>query len=278
MKKTRTCVSALLNTGVSKCPFDPGKVRGAIVVPKGVKLPTDLTGTKLEELCHADRSERVYPIMSFVEYAKNGGEPQANANGYGGTKVTDISVRTDTFTMEEFSAVLNASLTKCMNQSYDVYYFDDKKMLYGINDGTDELAGFPMSTIYPTATPHPTSSALASLTVSFCYEDARESFENLDFVQLDFDPRRFAMGLTPVILDKVEDNKYRLLESIGGYDLTETYGALLSDNATAFEGVTAATYDESAKVLTLTPTADATPRLKAAKTLYEAGIKGIEQL
>jgi len=278
MRKIRTCVSAMLNTGKSKCTIDFGKIRGALIVPAGTKLPADLTAEKLEELCHASRSGRVNAIVGFVEYAKDGGEPQANANGYGGMKVTDVSARTDTFTMDEFDVALNASLSKCMNQPYDVYFFDDKRLLYGINDGTDTLAGFPMSTIYPTAVPHPTSSAQASLTVSFSYEDARAAFEKLDFIQLDFDVRRAAIGLTPVVLEKTVDNKYKLVEAVGGYDLTEIYGPVLAENATLVDGATAVTYDDTSKVMTLTTSAGATPRLKPAADLFEKGIKGIEQL
>lgn len=40
-------------------------------------------------------------------------------------------------------------------------------MLIGYNDDTDILAGIPMSTVYPTVTQYPTSSAKSAMTVSF---------------------------------------------------------------------------------------------------------------
>ena len=54
MRKIRSCTNAQLNTGISKCPPEFGKMKGAILVEPGTKLPEDLTGDKLEELCHAD--------------------------------------------------------------------------------------------------------------------------------------------------------------------------------------------------------------------------------
>ena len=48
-------------------------------------------------------------------------------------------------------------------------------MLIGYNDGTDLLAGIPMSSVYPTVTQYPTSSAKSAMTVSFAHEDAEES-------------------------------------------------------------------------------------------------------
>lgn len=124
MRKTRTCTGSNLNTGVSKCHLNPEKVKGAILVPRGVKLPAEFTATKAKELCHADRPERIYPILPFVEYAKNGGEPQVAANGYGPSQMTGISALTYTFTMDKFYPELNASLTKTANKAWDAYFYD----------------------------------------------------------------------------------------------------------------------------------------------------------
>lgn len=281
MRKTRTCTGFNLNTGVSKCHLDPEKVKGGILVPHGVKLPAELTATKAKELCHADRPGRIYPILPFVEYAKNGGEPQVAANGYGSSKMTGISALTYTFTMDKFYPELNASLTKTANKAWDAYFYDEKNVIYGLNDGTDTLAGIPMSTVYSTPTPHPTSSAAATMDVSFAFEDARNYFENMDFVQLDFAIARSLIGLTPVELVKAGDtgNDYKLLEKVGGYDLTSTYGKLLADNANLVSGgASGITYNETTETLTIATTGSAVPTLKAPSLLFEAGIEGIEQV
>lgn len=281
MRKTRTCTGANLNTGVSKCHLDPEKVKGAILVPRGTKLPAEFTATKAKELCHADRPGRIYPILPFVEYAKNGGEPQVSANGYGPSQMTGISALTYTFTMDKFYPELNASLTKAANKAWDAYFFDEKNVIYGLNDGSDTLAGIPMSTVYSTPTPHPTSSAAATMDVSFAMEDARFYFENMDFVQLDFVISRSLVGLTPVELVKVgsSGNDYKLIEKVGGYDLTSTYGPIIKENPTLV-GVSSSgvTYNASTETLTISTTGDAVPALAAPSELLDKGIEGIEQV
>lgn len=280
MRSIRNCRNSHLNTGVSKCFLDMGKVKGAILMPRGVKLPSGLTGEQLLTLCHAEVAARAFPITPFAEYAKNGGEPQVNTIGYSGAGVSDVSARTDALTMDKFYPELNASLLKCMNQPFDVYFWDDKNTLFGLNDGTDILAGFPMSTVYPTAVPHPTSSAPASLIINFAFEDARSSMENLDFIALDFNPRNYAKGLTQVELVNVTDsgNDYKIIEKVGGYDLTPTFGDLISKTPSLIKGATAATYNEDSATLTITADAGAKPKLASPKELLESGVEGIEQL
>ena len=46
MRKTRICDSAEMNTGGSACSVDWGKIKGAIIVEHGKKLPADLTPEK----------------------------------------------------------------------------------------------------------------------------------------------------------------------------------------------------------------------------------------
>lgn len=278
MRKIRSCEQANLQTGGSKCQMDFGKVKGAILVERGTKLPAALTPEKLEELCHADRPGRAMPILTFVEYEKDGGEPQVSAVGYGGNAVTSVSARTDKFTLNKFSEHLNASLLKTMNTAFDVYYFDENNYIYGVKDG-DDLAGIEMSTIYPTATMHPTSSAKSELKINFCHEDAQSAMENFDYYKADFNIAKAVVGLVGVELVKTTDNKYKLVESIGGYDRTAEFGELIADNVSAvLDNVTTASYDAAGNTLTLTASkTDVAVTLKKASALYKAGIKGIEQ-
>lgn len=116
MRAIRNCASAQLNTGTSKCEIPYDKLLGAIVVPYASKLPDDLTAEKLEELVHADASERVYGIRTFVEAAKNGGEVQTSTVGYGPERVTGLSARKDTMTLDRYSAALDAAISKAGNR------------------------------------------------------------------------------------------------------------------------------------------------------------------
>ena len=198
-----------------------------------------------------------------------------SAVGYGGNGVTGISAQTDTFTVDKYSEHLAASLTKNMNNRYDAYYVDEDNLLIGINDGTDVLAGIPMSTVYPTVTPHPTSSAKATMTVSCCLEDARAAIENFDYVQLDFNPLEALTGLVLVDLVESVSGKYKVIESIGGYDRTPEFGAALASGAASvISGITTASYADG--LLTLTVSTGATPSLKAPSVLFTNDIAGIE--
>ncbi len=281
MKKPRTCDSARFNTGVSKCQIDFGKMIGAIIVPENTKLPAELTAEKLEKLVHAESNERVYGITRFVEYAKNGGEAQTAANGYGPEEFTGFSARKDTYTLKSFSPELHAAITRTAHLPRSVYFFDENNVLYGLDDGTDVLAPFPMSCIYSDATPHPTSSAKSSMTVTFAHEDPKQAVVGFDYVKLDFNPAKITLGLVEVVLVKaVEANTYKILEKVGSYDVTGIYGPLivLAANAVITGTTSAVTYDEGTNTLTIAATEGTDVRLKAPSVLFENDIKGIEQV
>lgn len=277
--KTRTCASALLNTGASQCPVDFGKMVGAIIVRYGDKLPSDLTGDKLEELAHADRPERIYGVVRFVEYAKEGGEPQTTTLGYGPEEFNGFSARKDTYTLKSFSPSLHAAFARTAHLQWGAYFFDENNMLYGINDGTEEMAPFPMSSIYSDATPHPTSSNKAQMTVTFCHEDAKMSVVDFDFEQLDFNPTRLTLGLTEVQLVAGEDGSYKIVEKVGKYDATSIYGPLIAGAAeSVVTGASAVSYDSAKRTLVLVANEGETPRLASSSVLYKNGIKGVEQV
>lgn len=271
--KTRECKTAAINTGSSMCPIDWGKIRGAILVEPGNVL-TDFE--KLEEACHADRPKRIYPILGFVEYAKNGGEAQVSAVGYGPSGYNGISSQTDTFTLPRFDETLNANLIKGANKKWEVYFFDDKH-IYGYNNGK-ELAGIPMSSVYPTATQFSTSGSKSTMTVSFCYEDIEDTLVHLDFAEIDYVAFRNLKGLTSVKLVKQTspENSFKLIEVVGGYDLTPLYGSVIATAAsTVLNGATTAKYESGA--LTITPSTGEIS-LKAPSVLYTSEIKWIENV
>lgn len=277
MKKIRTCAGTHINSGSSACKIDWSKVKGAILVEPGTKLPDDVTAEKLAEMCHADRPGRIYPISPFFEYAKNGGEAQISAVGYGPNQFNGLNAQTDTFTLAGFDEVLNAQLLKAANRESDVYFWNKDYMLIGYNDGTDLLAGIPMSTVYPTVTQYPASGAKSTMTISFCHMDIEDSLLNFDFIQLGFDPKYSLRGLIGVELVSMTSNKYKIIEKIGAYDRTPEFGQLIADKAAeVLDNATTATYADG--VLTITPKDSGTPSLKAPSILFENNIKYIEQV
>lgn len=276
MRPIRNCKRGVLNTGKSQCPLDLAHIIGAMVVEAGFEFPETPTASSLKEACHADRPNRIMPIVTFVEYAKEGGEASVSAVGYGGNQVTGISPRTDTFTLAQHDPALAASLSKAMNLPFEVFYFDENNVVYGRRVG-DALRGFPITTLYPTVTPHPTSSNPATLTVSFAFKNSRDAIEDFDYVELDFNLEDNLVMLTEVELVSTGTNKYKIVEKVGGYNLTAQYGETIATEASSvFNGVSAATYDSAANELTVTLATGATaPTLKSPSALYTAGIYGI---
>lgn len=275
MRRIRNCNRGELNTGKSQCPLDFAHIVGAIIAEVGYEFPADATAESMKEACHADRPDRIMPIMTFVEYAKEGGEPNLSAIGYGGNQVNSVSTRTDTFTLDRYYPDLAASLSKAMNLPFEVFYFDENDVVYGRRVG-NTLRGFPIATLYPNVTPHPTSSNPATLTVSFAFQNARDAIEDFDYDELDFSIKDALVCLTQVELLNTSTNKYKIVEKIGGLDLTARYASLITTSATSvLNGVTAASYDDVDNVLTLTVSTGATPSLKAPSALYDAGVYGI---
>lgn len=277
MRPIRNCKSGNLDTGMSKCPLDLAHVLGAIVVDHGIEFPASATATSLETACHADSPNRFRPIKTFVEYAKDGGEPNVSAVGYGGNQVTGYSARTDKFTLDKYDHALAASLSKAMNKKFDVFYYDENNVVYGVRDG-DKLKGFPITTLYPTPTPHPTSSNNATLEVNFAFENARHAIEEADYIELDFNVGDALMGLTPVkLVSTGTSGKYKIIEVFGGYDRTAEFSTIITTSPTSVldGGVSSVSFDSATEVLTITMTGEGTPTLKAPSALYTAGIKGI---
>ena len=123
-----------------------------------------------------------------------------------------------------------------------------------------------MSSVYPTVTRFPTSGAKSTMTVSFAHEDAEESLLNFDYVQLDFNPKNFLMGLVDVVFEKTEaENAYKIIEKIGGYDRTEEFGSLIADGAAeVMNNTTSASYADG--VITIVPKAGAVPSVEIPDT------------
>ena len=273
-KGYRTCQgSSDFNSGVSQCPGQTGKVKAIILVMHGYKLPATLSADELEKACHANRPGRLYPIKTVVEYEPSGGEAQTSATGYGPTKVTGFSAKEDTYTLDSYDANLKANLMLAKKAQMDAYIVDENNVIYGMSDGTDQMAGIPMAGVYPGGQDFDSSSQVANLTVTLLYQDYEKYMKNAYAIQAGFDVVGALQGLVYVDFVKVEDTKYKLVEHFGGMDVTEYYGALLQTNAEeALPDVTSVSYAGG-----LITVATGEPVLAAPSVLQTVGITGIEQ-
>ena len=278
MSRIRSCASNSFFTGKSVCEIDYDKIKYLLLTKHGVKLQYD-TLDNLRAMCHADMPNRAYGFPQIVNWEPNGGEVQTSQVGYGPNVYNGVSARTDAFTVDKFRHYLRAEILKNVDEEFDMYLIDAKNNLYGLNDGTDELAGIPV-TIYPSGNDHPGASDKASLAVNVSYVDVEEYMMKLDVVPLDYAARSAVYGLMPVTLEKVGStgNNYKLVEYYGKGDATAKFGELISDNvASVLNGATAATYDATNNYITVTLASDSTaPTLKAASVLEANGIYGIE--
>ena len=80
MRTIRNCNGISLATGKSGCQIDFGKIKAVILVAHGVTLGSSFSKGVFETKCHADVPNRIYPIKTIVEYAKNGGELKEEQN------------------------------------------------------------------------------------------------------------------------------------------------------------------------------------------------------
>lgn len=263
---------ATFNTGNSVCVLDPGKIKAIILTMHGYKLPKTLSAESLEAACHADRPERIFPIKTIVEYAPSGGEAQTSATGYGPTKVTGYSSKNDVWTLQDYDASLKANIMAAKNVPFDAYFVDDNNVIYGMNDGTDELAGIPLSGVYPGGQDWDASGTEANLTIATMFKDYEKYIKNADVKACDFNVVDALKGLVYVDMVSVESTNYKLVEHFGKLDITSYYGSLIAENATTvMPNATDVTY-ENGFIKVTTGKAD----LASPSVLQAAGITGIE--
>lgn len=283
MARIRQCNGSNFHSGKSVCEIDYDKIKSLVLVKHGVKLDYS-TADALRESCHAAVPSRAYGFPGIINWEPNGGEAQTSQVGYGPTMYNGMSARNDALTLDKFRHYQRAEILKNAEEEFDAYFIDARNNIYGLNDGTDTLAGIPVS-IYPSGNDHPGASDKASLVINVVYTDVEEYMLNLDVEPLSYNANNYVMGLMPVVFESVGDtstpNKYKLVEFFGKGDCTAKYGELIADAASSvLNGVTSATYNAADNTLTLTGSgtpSQLNPTLKAASVLCTNGIYGIEQ-
>ncbi len=278
MKKYRDCGSEIFNTGSSKCPFVPDYVKAIILTPEDMVIKDDELEEKLEEMIHADRPGRIYPIGPIAEYAPSGGEAQTSKQGYGPSQITSYSELIEAWTLENYDEGLLANLMKLKNERMRALFVDKNNVVYGQHDTDTTIKGYLMSSIYPSSVQRfKTSGDNASMAVSLVYDDVEKAWMETKSLQGETDLVEKAKGLVWVDIVKVGsgESSYKVVEHYGRYDLTTVYGSLLAKTEGVWAGVSAAQYNAADGTLSLT--SSSTPTLLSPAQLFTAGIKGIEQ-
>ena len=142
-----------------------------------------------------------------------------------------------------------------------------------MNDGTEDLAGIPLSGVYPGGQDWDSSGTEANLTIATMFKDYEKYVKNADVRAYDFDVVDALKGLVYVDLVSTESNKYKLIEHFGKLDITEYYGELLAKNAEkVLIGATSASYADGV----ITTVGEGSITLASPSVLQESGITGIE--
>ena len=156
-----------------------------------------------------------------------------------------------------------------------MYVFDKNNVIYGEDDGTDELAGFDLSGVYPTGQTYDSSGQKAYLAFNAMYSDTEKMMKNMSVKQSGVNLENVLKGLNYVEFVKMTspENTYKLVDHYDRTDLTAYYGAVLSEKAsTVVSGASALEYSNG--VLTAT---GGVPVLKSPSILQTNGVIGIEQ-
>ena len=174
--------------------------------------------------------------------------------------------------MQDYDASLKANLMAVKNVAFDAYFVDENNVIYGMNDGTNALAGIPLSGVYPGGQDWDSSGTEANLTIATMFKDYEKYVKNADVRAYDFDVVDALKGLVYVDLVSIEEKKYKLIEHFGKLDITEFYGELLQQNATTvLPNATDVTYANG--IITIN---EGTAELASPSVLQESGITGIE--
>lgn len=278
-KTLRSCAGAAFNSGVSVCPFEPGKIKALILVQHGVSLPATLNASTLEVACHADRPNRIYPVKTIVNYEPNGGEVQTQEVGYGPTKVSGYSARSDVWTLDGYDMNLEQRIFNAKGAHFDMYLVDDENVIYGMREG-DSFVGIPLAGIAAGGQRFATADAAASLTVTTYYQDFEAYVKNATVIQADFDVVEAINGLVFVKLTEgVSAGDFKLINYADNTDITATYGQLLATagaEAITMQGTPTWGYDAANNSLHQNG-GTGSPTLKAPSVLQAHDILGIEQ-
>ena len=273
-RKVRTCSSSAFNTGKSSCPIPYGKVKEIILAPVDFVLDDDITGAELLTACHADMPNRIFPIVGIVEYAGDGGDANVSAVGYGPNEYNGLNPYTDQCTVGKYDAGLVANLIKAANSPLAAFLVDEDNVIHGKRDGEGNFKGYPMASVYPSAVPHATSGSKATLVVNLAHEDVEDDWLNYDFIQLDYNPANYLVGLVEVTLESAGTGKYKVVEKVGGLDVTANFGPALAEGAsTCLPGASSVSYNSADETIS----ASGTVSLAKPSVLHTAGVDGIVQ-
>jgi len=260
------CSTTGANTGIAGCIYNPKKMVGIFLVPKGAEIPTaELAKTEAElvtyiktKIFETAKNNRWYPVKEFVSMTDNSEETVFVTKGYG----TKEPVRDGkyAFIFETNGGLcLSNSLRSFNNKKMGIFIMDDSGKLIGSYTSTG-MKAINLDLFYQ----HPVKQNDGTNPPLFRSEvvltDAKDLNENIDFYQFnDIDPLDEFSGLVDLTVKQITDAgaatiKVQILEACSKDNIGETYNGEL-DVVGAFVStrtITAVSYDALTKSFILT--------------------------
>lgn len=150
------CAQDIKNTGYGTCVVDPGKITGAIEIPKGRRFTPEeiaaIQATLVAGISAANKADRFFPIGGFKAVTDSSEEPVFQTLGYG----TPVPVRDGNyvwiFQYIKGGVCLSNALRSRNGMNFDYLFYDDKGLIIGVRyvlaDGTVEWGGVPVDVFY----------------------------------------------------------------------------------------------------------------------------------
>lgn len=296
---TNPCAEKNFNSGANPCSFEPGKIKGLIFHDKAMNFAaTDNVSQRLDELegfiflAHNDRPNRVYPVGGIVQYEGSGGEAQTSQVGYGATRVMGYSEKQMTFTLDERSQNLIASIVKANNlDNYAVMFVDDENRVYGFECKENEfgIEGVPLGGVSIGGQEWETQDSPASLTLTLYINDYADFLAKLRMAKVDYDIANDVKNAGLAWVTTVfYSGGLKVFMKFGGENITGIFWDFLAASGEAqaltkfkaafpaASSATAVSYDANSNSITVTGASEI-GNMAAPSALHAAGIDGFEQ-
>lgn len=145
------CATSFGNVGFGDCTFDPGKIVGAIQVPRDFEISqSDLDGDLrafFETKTHAAIGSRVFPYHYFSTVADNTEDVTINTSDYGDKDIVRDGYYDFTFRYFTGGIGLHQEIAKNSGKGKYFLFYDDNGYLFGYKSGT-KMKGIPTSVFY----------------------------------------------------------------------------------------------------------------------------------
>lgn len=145
------CIVQGGNTGFGDCTLDIKNIVGLFLVPPGTEIEAadleDLGAYLATKVSADDKSERFYPVHSFVGITDNSEEANIGSLGYGGKNFIREGDYDWTLRFQKGGMCLLKSLQMFNQSDKDVFFYDVAGVLYG-TESNGKLRSVPLELLH----------------------------------------------------------------------------------------------------------------------------------